>query len=283
MEKAEREVVDTLIISDIHFWSDLCRAKALRKMLDLFECRRVIVNGDAFDHLKIGFSARIRYELQNKPYNEGKRRLKKSHFDVLKRLSGMAKPENNCEEIMVEGNHDAGLAEFLGCLVGMLVYQEFTWEYQGERFLAIHGDQFDQFYSNHWLFSEIVTWIYQIYQGLGSWTHPVCKILKHKAKQYTRAFDLVAHHAIAYAKKRGVKHIMCGHTHMAEHREVDGIHYYNSGSWTEVPCSCITIDPAGIKLRYFSEGGEQIEVVECYTFPNAKNDKIHSEARLVEA
>ena len=47
--------------------------------------------------------------------------------------------------VWVEGNHDHGLAEIMSHLVGVRVYQEYQWEYQGLRHIAVHGHQFDGF------------------------------------------------------------------------------------------------------------------------------------------
>ena len=46
-----KEKIDTLILSDIHFGSELCNAELLLEILSRFNFKRLILNGDIFDHL----------------------------------------------------------------------------------------------------------------------------------------------------------------------------------------------------------------------------------------
>jgi UDP-2,3-diacylglucosamine pyrophosphatase LpxH len=49
------EKIDTLILSDIHFGSELCNAELLFEVMSKFKFRRLILNGDIFDHLNLEF------------------------------------------------------------------------------------------------------------------------------------------------------------------------------------------------------------------------------------
>jgi hypothetical protein len=50
-------------------------------------------------HLKEGELPRVK-----------KHRLKKNHLKALSFISGLSKPENRCEVVWIEGNHDEGIS-----------------------------------------------------------------------------------------------------------------------------------------------------------------------------
>ena len=57
----------------------------------------------------------------------------------------------------MEGNHDRGLSNIMSHLVGVKVYEEYEWEFEGRHHLAIHGHQFDRFAVNNLLLSTVGT------------------------------------------------------------------------------------------------------------------------------
>jgi len=71
------------------------------------------------------------------------------------------------EVVWVEGNHDLGLTDVMSHLVGVKVYQEYTWDYDGKKHLAVHGHQFDRFIVNNILLSHVGTFLHLVLQ---SWT-----------------------------------------------------------------------------------------------------------------
>jgi UDP-2,3-diacylglucosamine pyrophosphatase LpxH len=56
-----KEKIDTLILSDIHFGSELCNADLLFEVLSKFKFSRLILNGDIFDHLNLEFEEKTRH------------------------------------------------------------------------------------------------------------------------------------------------------------------------------------------------------------------------------
>src|SRR5207249_11909220 len=119
-------VYDTLILSDLHLGSDMSRADEARRMLRQRRFRRLILLGDIFSDLNFG-------------------RLKKEHWRFLGYIRKLSNPKRDIEVVWVEGNHDHGLSQVMSHLVGIRVYQEYGWEYDGIRHLAVHGHQFDRF------------------------------------------------------------------------------------------------------------------------------------------
>ena len=55
------------------------------------------------------------------------------------------------------------------------------------------------------------------------------------------------------AKKRGADYVFCGHTHKAMRKRKGDIVYYNSGCWTDSPCTYITIDEKYIDIHYYKK------------------------------
>jgi metallophosphoesterase superfamily enzyme len=120
------KIFDTLILSDLHLGADMSRARDALRVLQENRYRRLILLGDIFADLNFG-------------------RLKKEHWKFLGFIRKLSNPKRKVEVVWVEGNHDHGLAEIMSHLVGVRVYQEYQWEYQGVRHIAVHGHQFDGF------------------------------------------------------------------------------------------------------------------------------------------
>jgi UDP-2,3-diacylglucosamine pyrophosphatase LpxH len=247
----EKEKIDTLILSDVHFGSELCNAELLFNVLSKFRFRRLILNGDIFDHLNLEFEEKTRHLKNGKPPRVKKNRLKKNHLKVLSLISGLSKPENGCEVIWIEGNHDEGISHIFSSLIGATVYNEYMWEYSGKKCLAIHGDQFDEFYKDHFNLVEWATWAYQVIQSFGPKVYPLCLYLKNGSKHYARAINAVAEGAARYADKKGSDVVFCGHTHHAEHKKIGRIDYYNSGTMQSNIGSCATLGENGFRIHFY--------------------------------
>ena len=125
-QAATSKILDTLILSDLHLGADMSRARDALRVLREHRYRRLILLGDIFADLNFG-------------------RLKKEHWKFLGFIRKLSNPKRKVEVVWVEGNHDHGLAPIMSHLVGVRVYQEYQWEYQGLRHIAAHGHQFDGF------------------------------------------------------------------------------------------------------------------------------------------
>ena len=74
------------------------------------------------------------------------------------------------------------------------------------------------------------------------------KFLKRNSKTFLRCKDKVKNSAIKLAKHEKSDFVCCGHTHFAE----EGNEYFNSGSWTENPCTYLEVNSGLIKLKTFA-------------------------------
>lgn len=225
---------DTLILSDLHLGSDISRAEDATRMLRQTSFRRLVLLGDIFSDLNF-------------------RRLTKDHWKFLGYIRKLSNPKRGVEVVWVEGNHDQGLSTVMSHLVGVKVYQEYVWEFDGHRHLAIHGHQFDRFAINNIVFSNV-----------GSFLHLQLQKLDFKGKHLSRYVDLlntrwlrlsskVCDGAMGRARLCQADRVFCGHTHVALKREQDGIEYYNSGSWTDKQATYITVGNEGVRIHEYQE------------------------------
>jgi UDP-2,3-diacylglucosamine pyrophosphatase LpxH len=221
---------DTLILSDLHLGSEVSRAEEATRMLKDNRFRRLILLGDIFSDLNF-------------------RRLTKEHWKFLGYIRKLSNPKRGIEVVWVEGNHDQGLTEVMSHLVGVKVYQEYLWEFGGQRHLAVHGHQFDRFLVNNWLLSRVNTFLHLQLQKLdfkGKW---FSRFVDRMGTRWLRLSAKVAAGAVSYARLRGVRRIFCGHTHVSLCRERDGIEYYNTGSWTDSIPTYLTVDAEGVRIH----------------------------------
>lgn len=225
-------MLDAVILSDIHLGSNNCQAKLVCELLERIvegELRtlRVILNGDVFDSIDF-------------------RRLGKNHWRVL---SLLRKLSDDMEIIWLAGNHD-GSAEIISHLLGVTVQDEYILETGGQKLLILHGHLFDEFIESYpWL-----TWfadrVYRFLQWIDR-THHFAKMAKHGSKTFLRSAQKIAQGALELARRRGCSMVTCGHTHAALALVEQPIPYFNSGCWTELPCTYLTVREGMVNLHEF--------------------------------
>jgi UDP-2,3-diacylglucosamine pyrophosphatase LpxH len=219
----------TIIISDIHLGSFVSRADKTLALLESYSFKKLILLGDIFDDLN--FSD-----------------LNQDHWKLLAYLGKISKTK---KVRWVEGNHDKGLSKIIGPLMGAKIYKNYRWQYKNKKYLAIHGHQFDRFLIDNTFLSYAASFFYNIVQKVDFKNRPFSRLLKRKSKGWLRLSDKVAYSALAYAKRRRVNYIFCGHTHKPMYRIKKGIKYYNSGCWTDNPCTFVTIDEKKIEIKEY--------------------------------
>jgi UDP-2,3-diacylglucosamine pyrophosphatase LpxH len=234
---------DAIILSDIHLGSDNSEAKGLCSFLEEVESEkiqtsRLILNGDVFDSIDF-------------------RRLTKSHWKVL---SLLRKLSDHLEIIWLAGNHD-GTAEIISHLLGVLVKEEFILESGGDRLLILHGHAFDEFLDNH----PILTWFGDVFYAFLQWidsTHTFAKFAKRRSKTFLRCAKKIEEGAVAAARRKHCTIVCCGHTHSAVENVEQPIPYFNSGCWTELPCSYLTVTNGRVQLHAFRHDEKTVAAVE---------------------
>lgn len=219
----------TLIISDFHLGSRVSRSKEAADLLNNFEFKKLILLGDIFEDLN----------------------FKRLSEDDWKLISIISKLSQATKVRWVEGNHDKGLANIFSALTGVRLHKVYQWQYRNRKYLAIHGHQFDNFLIDNAFLSILASQLYNFIQLVDFRDKRISHFLKRKSKGWLRLSEKVARRALLYARLRGADFIFCGHTHKAMHKRKGKIHYYNSGCWTDLPSTYITLDGKRIKINEY--------------------------------
>jgi UDP-2,3-diacylglucosamine pyrophosphatase LpxH len=240
------QVLNTLILSDVHLGSEVSRAREAAELLANMSFRRLVLLGDIFSDLNF-------------------RRLTSDHWKFLSRIRKLSNPKRKVEVVWVEGNHDQGLSQIMSHLVGVPVYQRYVWEFEGKRHLAVHGHQFDPFCRQNQLLSRCGERIFSAVQKLDGNSKRISRFIDRVNTRWLRMESRVAEGAFLYARAGRVDRIFCGHTHVATHQNRHGVDYYNSGSWIDANPAFLTIDEQGVQIckyegqRYDYEPVAEIE------------------------
>jgi UDP-2,3-diacylglucosamine pyrophosphatase LpxH len=234
-ERASR--LPTLIISDVHLGSPICRAEDLCRLLEVESPGRLIINGDLLDH----------YDF---------RTFGAPHWRLLSTLRELSR---RIEVVWVLGNHDMqkGVQAFAQML-NVRIAHAYRWEQFMNGItiecLALHGHQFDAFMLRNPLVSAMADTVYRWIQQNTMVTRRVLKYLKKSSKQWIRNSISVREGAFNAAKEAGAGFVCCGHTHapevvMSEERDVV---YMNSGDWVH-EATYIRVDDDGPMLLTWSD------------------------------
>ena len=231
---------DTIILSDLHLGSEVSRASDALRMLKSASFNRLILLGDIFSDLNF-------------------RRLKKEHWQFLGYIRKLSNPKRQIEVVWVEGNHDHGLSDVMSHLVGIRVYDEYQWDFQGKRHLAVHGHQFDRFLTRNRVLSSFLSALHLGLQRISFGKRRMMGFVERFDTAWLRLSAKVARGALAHARSAGANRIFCGHTHEALSVKGDGVEYYNSGSWTQDDPTYIAIDSAGVRVTNYRSERESVE------------------------
>lgn len=222
--------MEAIIISDIHIGASNCQGKLLVDFLDKIHSKEIlteklILNGDVFENFDS--------------------RLCKWNWKILSAIRSIS---DAVEVVWIKGNHDAhGPAYSIAHLIGAEYCEEYIFESNGKRILCVHGDTFDDFLTEHPILTWIADWIYWLLQKIDGSLY-LAKMAKHSSKTFLRCAEVVQKLALKHMEKRNCDFICCGHTHFA------GIHdkYCNSGTWTELPPTYLTVSDGEIELKSWS-------------------------------
>ncbi len=251
MEKAKRQRLRSVFISDVHLGSKDCRAKELLEFLAGVETDYLFLVGDIVDF----WSLRRQFHWPQ------------AHNDVLRAI--LAKAREGTQVIYVPGNHDDDMREFCGSQFGNLrirrKYVHSTAD--GREFLVLHGDEFDTAVKcSRWLArmgAAAYEFMMRINRGVNSFRRLLglrywslatyVKLRLGNAVRYLQAFEVAAAQA---ARGRNLHGVICGHIHRAAVRDIDGILYCNDGDWVE-SCSALVESMSG-QLSLWQHGGVQV-------------------------
>jgi len=223
----------TLFISDVHLGTRGCQAQLLIDFLDQYDAETIYLVGDIVDFWRIRRGAI----------------WPQDHNDVLQKL--LSKVRRGAKVIFIPGNHDEGLRPYCGTKFGdIAIERDAIFEAaDGRRYVVMHGDEFDVVvrYARWLAFLgdrgyQLAMWfnwplnVVRRRLGLGYWS--ISSYLKRRVKT---AVNFIGDFEISLsdeARRRGADGVICGHIHHAAMREMEGIHYINTGDWVE---SCTAV------------------------------------------
>lgn len=235
----------TLVLSDLHLGSRACNAVCIRDLLVREPFDRLVLNGETVNNLNL-------------------RKFRPCHWQIVDRLRALG---GSRELVLVRGNHDHdydpvphgdsgtadgpgfGTRDVLPALLGVPMVEEYPLEAGGRRYLVLHGDRFDPTFKLPAV-TEVGAWCYHLSHKLSK---KLAKWLKKQSKRWGGVLEYVRCQSVAYARERGAGGVITGHTHFAEDVHFDGVHYLNTGCWTEPPCTYVTADARAVRLHHLPD------------------------------
>jgi UDP-2,3-diacylglucosamine pyrophosphatase LpxH len=231
--------VRTLFLSDIHLGFKRARTRELLAFLRTVDAECIVLGGDIVDTLSL--AKRVFWTDE--------------HTQVLRLL--LARRRAGVRLVYLPGNHDAALSVFVEMLQGQIeVHREWVYRTRrGERYLVLHGDQFDEEV-------DCPSWLYWVgdllYEGTLLYNHrvndlrhlfgmpykPQTERLKTSVSTSARFIERFENVAVAQARAQGYDGVICGHIHRANLRRIGGTVYGNTGDWVE-SCSALVETVAG--------------------------------------
>ena len=225
--------VRTLFISDLHLGSRACQASKLLEFLTTCDANTIYLIGDIIDG----------WRLQSKWY------WPETHHAVLQHL--VARAQAGTRIVYLPGNHDDFASETdIFQKLGFSVHREHEHvALNGDRYLLLHGDQFD-------IVERHARWLCRLgsraYEVLVLVSSQVNRLRKHFDLDYRPYSSLIKGRVKAVmafvsefeqsleteARGRGHRGVICGHIHHATLRDKEGFCYMNTGDWVE-SCSAI--------------------------------------------
>lgn len=229
----------TIFVSDTHLGSKPAKAEFLIDFLRYHDAETIYLVGDIVD----GWRLRRSWHWPQ------------AHNDVVQKL--LRKARKGAKVVYIAGNHDEFLRAFQGVHFGGVVVADraIHESADGQRFLVIHGDQFDSVVHNaRWLayfgdraydvaivvnraVAAVQRLLRRPYWSFSSWA----KVKVKKAVQFISTFQNIL---AQEARRSDVDGVICGHIHHAAIEEIGGIRYMNTGDWVE-SCTALVEDFEG--------------------------------------
>ncbi len=226
--------VRSIFISDVHLGTRACQAERLLDFLRAYPSENLFLIGDIVDFWAM--SRGIHWTA--------------AQNTVVQKI--LRRARHDCRVVLIPGNHDEALRDYHGTFFGDIQIAP-EWQHEsadGQRYLLLHGDAFDQVTRHHRWVAKLgdvsynllvrlniyLSWLRRQLGRPGHWS--LAGYAKRKIKKALEfIFDFeasVTHHAHA----RGFDGVICGHIHWAAIKEVAGLRYVNCGDWVD---SCTAI------------------------------------------
>jgi UDP-2,3-diacylglucosamine pyrophosphatase LpxH len=242
----------TIILSDIHLGISNSHVREVVHFLRHHTCDKLILNGDIIDGWQLRKSGK----------------WKKKHTAFFKLLMKWLSA-NDTIVIYLRGNHDDFLDEVLPLEVGNFsILRTHIHDSFGKKYFVVHGDIFDTVTTRlKWIAKlgdtgyTFLLWLNRHYNNYrrkkGLPYYSLSQVVKQKVKTAVSFISDYEEELCAVAKAEKCAGVICGHIHQPANKDVDGIHYLNSGDWVET-LSAITESESGEwNILYYNDWLDQ--------------------------
>lgn len=166
------------------------------------------------------------------------------HSNIVQLI--LDKARRGTRVLYIPGNHDEWLRAYVGAhyhgveICGDGVHTTL----RGERWLLLHGDEFDEAVRHNRLLTWLGDGAYDLLLRLNRWHHrlrqrlgrpywSLSAFLKGQVKNAMAYVDRYERAVAHEACRRGFDGVVCGHIHQAALKAIAGVRYANTGDWVE--------------------------------------------------
>lgn len=246
--KLPRIKYKTIFISDVHLGFTDSKIEEVCDFLRHTYCEKIVLNGDIIDgwHLK----------------RWGKWRQEHTQFFrlILKKME-----KDDTEVILIRGNHDDFLWRVMPLDFGKLsICNEHMHETPQGKYVCVHGDGFDAVSTRYKAVAVLGAFGYsallrlnRTYNRLrelrGKPYYSLSKKVKARVKSAVSFVGKYEAQLQAFARQRNCDGIICGHIHTPADKQIDDIHYLNSGDWVESLTAIVETTGRELKLISYED------------------------------
>lgn len=222
--------LDAVVVSDLHLGAANSRAGEFFDFLSRLETDHLILAGDVFDQQCLDT-------------------LRRDEVAVLRALRRQA---SQSRVTWLVGNHDPSI-DWFADMLGIAAQDEAALSVGARRYLVYHGHGWDRSLELPTLLISAGDWIYRAAQRVDR-SHNLARRLKHGCKSFCRAVDQLRGQAVVTARQRSFDGVILGHSHVAGDQHIDGVHYLNSGCWTELPAGFVGVRDGEARAYHWADG-----------------------------
>ena len=242
----------TIILSDIHLGIRNSRVKEVVAFLSAHKCDTLILNGDIIDGWQL------------KKSGEWKKKHTAFFRIIMKYMH-----KYNTKVIYLRGNHDDFLDEILPFSFGQFIIKRHHILHSGsKKYYVVHGDIFDSITTNlKWLARlgdigyTFLLWLHRHYNQYrlrrGMSYYSLSQVVKAKVKSAVSFISDYVEQLCEVAKANDCDGVICGHIHQAADKQIENIHYLNSGDWVETMSALVETQEGEWKILYYNDWAAQ--------------------------
>lgn len=220
--------VRSAILSDVHLGTPDAKAEEATHFLKHVRCERLILNGDIIDGWRLRRGAT----------------WSRAHTRFVRRILTLVQ-KKDINVVYLRGNHDDFLSRLLPMSFERIhLVEDCLLETPNGRYLVLHGDVFDGVVKNMAFLAHVgdvgyalllrLNRVYNLWRKFwGKEYFSLSKAIKARVKQAVSFVGKFEENIAALARERGCVGVICGHIHTPADKQIDGIHYLNSGDWVE--------------------------------------------------